>query len=435
MMNERSARAVVIPAGPVELPGDLTMAENARGLVIFVHGSGSSRLSPRNQAVAGRLNEAGLSTLLFDLLTAGEEEERSLVFDIAELSRRLVAVTGWLRAQPETGELPVGYFGASTGAAAALVAAAELGQQIGAVVSRGGRPDLAGHSLSRVTAPTLLIVGGRDIHVLRLNEQAAQRMTCPHRIEVIPGATHLFSEPGALETVAELASEWFVRHLRRTASVVVTGSRQSFADRTDAGRALADALRQFADRPDIVVLGLARGGVPVAAEVARALHAPLDVFVARKVALPGNREFAVGAVAGNGVKMIDNASVRRLRVSPEVVNEAVSRAQAELRQRESTLREGRAPIDLRDKTVLLVDDGLATGSTMKAAVEAIRASHPREVVVAVPVASRSALQALSEVADSVISLAAPPGFRAVGQWYGDFSQTTDAEVRESLSHA
>lgn len=210
-------RPVTIVADGRELPGDLGLPPAARGLVIFAHGSGSSRLSPRNRAVAAVLRQVGLATLLFDLLTAAEEREemwtRHLRFDIGLLARRLVAATRQMMADPATAALPVGYFGASTGAAAALVAAAELPETIRAVVSRGGRPDLAGGALERVRAPVLLIVGGDDPLVLDLNRQAMTRLRAPHRLEVIPGATHLFEEPGALERVAELARDWFLEHL------------------------------------------------------------------------------------------------------------------------------------------------------------------------------------------------------------------------------
>jgi putative phosphoribosyl transferase len=201
------------PAPGLRLAGDLRLPEPAAGLVIFAHGSGSSRLSPRNRQVAASLNEAGFATLLFDLLTSEEELDRAKVFDIELLAERLLAVTAWVRDEAELGDLPIGYFGASTGAAAALRAAAPLGSGIRAVVSRGGRPDLAAESLEEVASPTLLIVGGADWQVLELNEQAARLLRCEHEVAVVPDATHLFEEPGALERVAELAADWFARHL------------------------------------------------------------------------------------------------------------------------------------------------------------------------------------------------------------------------------
>jgi putative phosphoribosyl transferase len=200
-------------AGTARLAGYLAVPPGAQRIVIFAHGSGSGRQSPRNRRVARILTEAGLGTLLFDLLTPAEELRRANVFDIALLAGRLGEVTGWLRGQPRAGHAAIGYFGASTGAAAALWAAAERGADIAAVVSRGGRPDLAGRRLAAVTAPTLLIVGGLDTAVLDLNRRAAADLTCDHDLAIVPGATHLFEEPGTLDAAAALARDWFVRHL------------------------------------------------------------------------------------------------------------------------------------------------------------------------------------------------------------------------------
>lgn len=204
---------VEIDIGGLLLPGRLTVPSQSRGLVVFAHGSGSSRHSPRNRFVAAVLNEAGLGTLLTDLLSPAEELDRFRVFDIELLAARLQAITRWLGQQPEADGAAIGYFGASTGGGAALWAAAGTDSQIGAVVSRGGRPDLALPVLERVTAPTLLIVGGDDDVVLDLNRQAMAHLRCPHQLAVVPGATHLFEEPGALEAVAGLAADWFTRYL------------------------------------------------------------------------------------------------------------------------------------------------------------------------------------------------------------------------------
>ncbi|MFJ6780982.1 phosphoribosyltransferase family protein [Streptomyces yangpuensis] len=201
---------VEVDAGGLALAGDLALPEGAGAVVVFAHGSGSSRRSPRNRTVAADLNRAGLGTLLFDLLTPAEEADRANVFDIEPLAGRLAAATAWLRRRAP---LPVGYFGASTGAAAALWAASAADADIGAVVSRGGRPDLAGPRLAGVRAPTLLVVGGRDTTVLELNRAAQRELLCETRLEVVPGATHLFEEPGALDEVAALARDWFTRHL------------------------------------------------------------------------------------------------------------------------------------------------------------------------------------------------------------------------------
>jgi putative phosphoribosyl transferase len=205
---------VQIAANGLRLPGELAVPESAGGIVLFAHGSGSSRNSPRNRRVALELTSAGIGTLLFDLLTAEEDRDYSTRFDIALLASRLASATEWLASQTAARGLPLGYFGASTGAAAALIAAEKFGSSIGAVVSRGGRPDLAGSDvLARVGVPTLLIVGGEDHEVIALNRKAYARLACPKALQIVPGATHLFEEQGALEHVASLAEQWFRRWL------------------------------------------------------------------------------------------------------------------------------------------------------------------------------------------------------------------------------
>ena len=212
-----SGRPVKIPAGSVSLDGELIVPNDPAGLVIFAHGSGSSRFSPRNQRVAQLLRQAGLGTLLFDLLTPHEErsdaERGTLKFNMGLLTQRLVCAAHWLAGEDEARHQRLGFFGSSTGGGAALVAAADLGRNIGAVVARGGRVDLAGNALRRVKCPTLLIVGELDEDVLELNEEALEMLDCPKRLSVVPNATHLFEEPGALEEVARLAAEWFLASL------------------------------------------------------------------------------------------------------------------------------------------------------------------------------------------------------------------------------
>lgn len=214
LVEERKVR---IPYNGIFLEADLSLPTEASGIVLFAHGSGSSRFSPRNMAVALQLQDAGFATLLLDLLTFEEERAEARTgrfrFDIEMLSLRLVAATNWLMTQPELRDLPVGYFGASTGAAAAIVAAALLPEVVGAIVSRGGRPDLAGSSLQKVRAPTLLIVGGFDAVVIDLNHAVLRRLRCVARLEIVPRAGHLFEEPGALEKVSDLAARWFNGHL------------------------------------------------------------------------------------------------------------------------------------------------------------------------------------------------------------------------------
>jgi putative phosphoribosyl transferase len=216
MNQDISARdqEVKVLAGQIPLPGHLTVPESPKGMVIFAHGSGSSRHSPRNLAVAQELNKSGLATLLFDLLTKAEESDRDNVFDIELLAERLLDATKWLRTQKELAHIPVGFFGASTGAAAALWAAADPDANVTAVVSRGGRADMAAERLAKVKSPTLLIVGGDDDVVIDLNEQAQSQLHNVNELVIIPGATHLFEEPGAMEQVAKLASNWFLKYLK-----------------------------------------------------------------------------------------------------------------------------------------------------------------------------------------------------------------------------
>jgi dienelactone hydrolase len=218
-------RTIIVSAGTVNLEGTLSIPAGASGIVLFAHGSGSSRFSPRNRFVAGVLQEGGIGTLLIDLLTREEEAADAytghLRFDIDFLATRLIGATEWLRADPATRALKIGYFGASTGAGAALVAAAAQPAWVSAIVSRGGRPDLAGPALTHVLAPTLLIVGGHDFPVIDMNRAALRQLACEKHLEIVPGATHLFEEPGTLEAVAELARAWFGRYLGAAASTRV----------------------------------------------------------------------------------------------------------------------------------------------------------------------------------------------------------------------
>lgn len=223
--TKRIEREVIIPSGRRRLSGILHVPSGAEGVVAFAHGSGSGRFSPRNQFVARVLEEGGLATLLLDLLEEQEAEDRDKVFDIELLAERLQSAADWLSDQPETHALRLSYFGASTGAGAALVAAASNPAAVGAVVSRGGRPDLARAHLYAVRAPTLLIVGGNDDVVIELNERAYRLLRCPKELVIVPGATHLFEEPGTLEEVARLAKEWFVRYLAPAENLPWAGHR------------------------------------------------------------------------------------------------------------------------------------------------------------------------------------------------------------------
>jgi putative phosphoribosyl transferase len=425
--------SVSIPSDSVQLEGELIIPKDAVGVVLFAHGSGSSRLSPRNQLVAKALRNARIGTLLFDLLTEEEASDRDNVFDIDFLAHRLLDATRWLRGRCEIKGMSLGYFGASTGAAAALVAASQ-DHSIRAVVSRGGRPDLAIRHLADVRAPTLLIVGGHDYGVIELNEKAYRVLHCEKSLKIVPGATHLFEEPGALEQVAELASDWFNRHLK-TQEADDPAPREPivYSTRKQAGQMLARRLMSHA-AGNVVVLGIPRGGLPVAKEVAAALGAPLDVIVVRKLGAPGQPELGIGAVVdGDRPRAIFNQDiVEHLGVSDEYIEAEIARQLKEVNRRETEYRGGRARIPLVGKTVILIDDGIATGSSVRAALRGVRRQRPKRLVLATPVAPAETIEALRSEADEIVCLETPDDFFAVGQFYRDFHQVTDDEVKTIL---
>ncbi len=423
-----------IPSDSVRLEGELAIPEGAMGVVLFAHGSGSSRLSPRNQLVAQKLQNAGIGTLLLDLLTDEEAADRDNVFDIDFLAHRLGDATRWLRARRDARGYAVGYFGASTGAAAALAAAAQ-DPMVCAVVSRGGRPDLALRHLAEVRAPTLLIVGGRDYGVIELNERAYNLLRCQKSFKIVPGATHLFEESGTLEQVAELASDWFVRHMKGAPLACVSASDPIvFSSRVEAGRMLAAALSSYKGK-DVVVLAIPRGGLPVAREVADALQAPLDIVVVRKLGAPGQPELGIGAVVdGDHPRAIFNQEViESLGVEDDYIDREIERQLTEIKRREFEYRGTEPVVPLAGKTVILVDDGIATGSSVRAALRGLRRAKPRQVILAVPVAPAETLEALRHDADKIVCLETPQDFYAVGQFYRDFHQVSDDEIKRILA--
>jgi predicted phosphoribosyltransferase/dienelactone hydrolase len=420
------SRQIEVSIGHPNLAGFLAVREAARGLVIFAHGSGSSRFSPRNRYAADYFERRGFATLLFDLLTEAEANDRRNVFDIPLLGARVVEAIDWARSDARTSALPIGLFGASTGAGAAIVAAAARADDVSAIVSRGGRPDLADQALGVVRAPTILIVGENDREVLKLNQSAKSRMKCETSLAIIPGASHLFEEPGTLEQALEAAVDWFARYL-------VVG-RLLFDDRRAAGQALAAEIAKRALlRP--VVYALPRGGVPVAIEIARRLNAPLDLLLVRKIGVPWQPELAAGAVVdGEQPDLVLNDDIVRAAGLTEAEIVSLAREQLqEIERRRAQYMPGGAPISARGRTAILVDDGVATGASMEAAIKAIRRRAPLRVVVAVPVASRAAVTALHEQVDEVVCLGTPENFGGVGAFYRDFHQLSDSEVVNLLA--
>ncbi|MEZ5967942.1 MAG: alpha/beta family hydrolase [Hyphomonas sp.] len=414
--------------GSQGLPGFLTVPPNARGLIIFAHGSGSSRHSPRNAHAARSFEQLGFATLLFDLLTDAEAADRRNVFDIPLLANRVVAAVDWARHESALRDLPIGVFGASTGGGAAIVAAA-LSPHVKAVVSRGGRPDLAGNALPHVRAPTLLVVGGSDHQVIGLNEAASARMVCERKLTIVPGAGHLFEEPGTLDQMLAVAGAWFLKHLSSRETIPLP-----LADREQAGHFLARALagRKLKDP---VVFALPRGGVPVARPIADALNAPLDILMVRKIGVPWQPELAAASVVdGEQAEIVTNDAVMQMTNLDRKKIEALAEAELrEIERRRSLYLPGRKPVRAEGRTAVLVDDGIATGTSVRAAILALRRRNPAELVLAVPVAPPEALRELSALVDDTIVLAAPERFGSVGKFYHDFHQLTDEEVIDLLS--
>ena len=425
---DRKAERVIV--GRNRLEGLLGVPQDSLGLVIFAHGSGSGRLSPRNNYVARRLEREGFATLLIDLLTLDEEADRRNVFDIKLLASRLMEAADWARSSTELSRLPIGYFGASTGGGAALVAASMAPGRVSAVVSRGGRPDLAAEALPLVQTPTLLLVGSNDEQVLELNRSAMRRMRCPVELRIVPGAGHLFEEPGTLEQVVTEASRWFTRYLDGRSKYAV---RLPFADRRAAGRLLAAQLLRF--KPDHpLVLALPRGGVPVAYEVAEQLDADLDLLLVRKLGAPHHPEFGIGAVTdGDKPQILLNRDlVEQLSVPSGYIHNEAHHQLREIERRREQYLDGRRPVPVAGRTVVVIDDGIATGSTVRAALRVLRQKNPAKLILAVPVGAPDSMQSLRDECDEVVCLAAPDPFQAVGAHYVDFAQTTDEEVKQLL---
>lgn len=448
MITAIPTHEVHVPIEHGHLHGDLAVPREVRGLVVFAHGSGSSRHSPRNRRVARILNSYGLATLLCDLLTEPEEQADAatahLRFDIDLLAHRVGEIVAWTRNDHRLGSLRLGLFGASTGAAAALVAAARDVDSVGAVVSRGGRPDLAGASvLELVQAPTLLIVGSRDVQVLELNQRAAQAMHCERKVAIVPGAGHLFEERGTLDKAAELAGSWFTAHLTSaepehdrpiTHTQITTRRSGPYVDREQAGEVLARAVLALAGSlTEPIVMALPRGGVPVAVPIARSLHAPLDITVVRKVGVPQHEELALGAVDEDGIVLLDQQLAGSLRLSTTEVRTQVQTALTQLRNRTVELRGDRPMLQLAGHDVLLVDDGYATGMTARSAARFLARHGSHRVILAVPVAPPDLLHNRPEEFDQVICPYTPSPFRAVGAHYRRFDQVTDAQVRTMLA--
>jgi predicted phosphoribosyltransferase len=375
-----------------------------------------------------------------DLLTEVEDAldrlDGAVGFDVELLAERLEHATEWVARESNVAHLPVAYFANGTGAAAALIAAARRPELVRAVVSRAGRADLAGSALAQVHAPTLFAVGGADAEMLDLNRDAIARMTVPTQLAIVPGAGTSFEEPGALDEVATLAGEWIVEHFAQSFSDVdpARAFGRQFRDRRAAGARLATMLEHHAGT-GAVVFGLPRGGVLVADAIAYALDAPLDVWLATKLGMPIQPDLGMGALAEGAALVLDPAIVRWSGSAPSEILELVHRKGTELRRRARQYRGDHAPVDVRGRTAILVDDGIATPTVLRAAIRGARKRGAARVVVAAPVAAAEAIATLRLEADEVVCLALPHHLIAVGAWYEDFHAVGEHEVLDILHAA
>jgi predicted phosphoribosyltransferase/pimeloyl-ACP methyl ester carboxylesterase len=441
------------------LEGDLVIPENARAIIIFAHGSGSNRYSTRNRYVAKALNDAGFATLLIDLLTPEEkiidEKDKHLRFDIDLLASRFLLATRWVLQDPETSRLSIGYFGSSTGVAAALMAAAELGGAVKTIVGRGGRPDLADFRgvLHRITVPVLFIVGSNDNPVVALSKAAIKQLPNAEAKElaIIPDAGHLFEESGRMEEVAIVSTEWFNCFLLRSGKKFENTYKENtrglfsflkekphmqlrFKDRTAAGNILASSLGKYKNNnaSDIVVIGIPRGGIVVAKAIAEKFDADFDIVVPRKLRAPDNSENAIGAIMQD-----DSVYIREhpREVSKEYLEQEKLEQKKEIERRLALYRPRSQKYEIRDKVVILVDDGAATGATIIAAARWIRNQKPKRLIIAVPVASYQAKQLLKKEADDLEIIRCPSDFKTVESFYQDYSPVGDQQVIEILHEA
>lgn len=394
-------------------PGELQYPEAPAGLVIFCHGTGSSQNSPRNRWIADALFSKQYASLRVNF----EADEPHL------LAHRILEVILWTRTQPFLVRLPLVLLGSSTGAAGAFLAAAQWPHRFKAVISRGGRPDLVKEILNKVRAPTLFIVGQRDEFVLRLNRDAFDRLGCKKKLEIVPGASHLFEEPGMLEQVVEALVQWLDGNVK---SALVP-----FPNRELGGVQLGKRIRGK-KLQDPIVLAVPRGGVVTGVALAQAIEADLEVIIARKLRHPDTPELALGALCEGNIQVLTELGKKFQEAHPKVFKEEVRKQSYEIEKRISLFRKSTKFPKVKGRSVFVVDDGLATGSTMLAVLQALRKQNPFEIILAVPVAPQETLREMEPWCDEIVCLATPEPFYAVGEFYNDFRQVEDDQVVEKL---
>ncbi|MGF1582890.1 MAG: phosphoribosyltransferase family protein [Gemmataceae bacterium] len=430
-----------VEIGSQALPGILGVPQPAVGVVLFAQETGSRRMSPRNLYISSIFHEAGLATLMFDLVQKGEDQGGTNALDIEMLAARLQIATKWVQKCPMTQGLNVGYFGTSRGVATAMVAATWTAESVRAVVSVAGRIDLAGEFLPHVKAPTLLIVGRGDEGVVGMNQAALSHLECEKELAIIGGAAGVLREPGALEVATRLARSWFLTHLGQSSpngKARLTLDPEPwddppklFRDREEAGYRLADALRGL-DLHDPLVLAIPRGGVPIGAILAIELDADLDVVLAQKLRAPLEPELAIGAVGEEDTIHLREGVRQISGVTEEYLVRERQHQMKDLNRQKLQFRSARPAAPIDGRSVIVTDDGMATASTMTAALEVLRAHNPRELIVAVPVGSPGSLEPIRKRCDRLICLHAPEEFRAVGQFYERFVPVEEEQVVETL---
>jgi predicted phosphoribosyltransferase len=435
MLRRRDAlENLTVRAGTVDLRASLGVPPGPVGLAILADGSGDTRTSARERHVAEALRARGLATLLVDLLTeperANDRLDPSRRFEVDVLAERLLGVVDWIVRESHVAHLPVAIDATGTAAAAALIAAAQRPDLVRVIVSRAGRPDLAGASLPSVAAPTLFLVGSADHDELELDRETIARMTVPTQLAIVPG--RLGDEPSALDEAAQLSGEWIVEHLAH-GLVEPHAEARPFRDRRSAGARLTELLPSYA--ADAIVFAASPGGAPVADEIAKVLGAPLDVWLVRKIGMPIQPELGMGALAEGAALVLDPSIVRWSGVSPDELRALVHRTAIAIRRRARAYRTDQPPLDLHGRAAILVEDGIATAGMLRAAVRGARRRGAARVIVAAPVAAAEATARLRLEADEVIALAVPPHLSSLRAWYHDCAPLNDRDVSSILDAA
>lgn len=429
------------------LKGDLTIPVKSKSIILFVHGSGSDRFSYRNKYVSQFFNKYGISTLLIDLLTQNEKTEDSVTknyrYDVDFLTQRLILVSEWVIKNPLTRDLTIGFFSSSTGSVAALNASLR-NTQIKTIISRGGRLDLIDNSiLNAITIPLLLLVGSHDIPIVEINKTAYKKITHNNskKLIVIPGASHFFDEPGKLKEISQISLEWFQSQLLgytqehtnkqkiKNGISFILKLKPKFAfqikDRVTAGIVVSALLSKYKNKDNVSVVGVCKGGVIVANEIAKKLDKDFSIILSRKLRHPYNSEKAIGAIAEDGFLYLSQTAYE---LSKEYLKKEIYIQREKLRKKVLLYGLQDRQLNLTDKNILLIDDGTDTGSTLFSLVRSLKTINPSKIVVVTPIISKRAYSFLTKEVDKIVFLYCPKNFYSVEDYYIDFRQISDREI-------